>query len=766
MTDVNGVRHHLIYGPRDWAWGEYALDDPQRPWTYDAEEQAVTLTPSPFVFPQPRGDALLQIEQRRGAGRDRFGHWYFIGEDETEVRVRWSAASRAVHYWSAADPEPALESDSPFTPATVEQRAPERLAGLAVTKSHYLIVGSGENPELLVFDLFTGGAQPMRISLPAPAGETEQPAAFDIAATDDGGVLVLDRAHHWVWRLHGGLGLQPAAETPGEPLLFQPSAGGEERLAPPTETSAPVVLAEAVDPVSIEPLPDGSFLVLDVDDAGASMVRRYDATGAVLGAAVLEPMSLMAASSGLQAVRAHDMALVPGPGGGPPALYVVDVGGNQAYRFDVSLGPAFELRIGHRYFPLRAFGGKALVTPWGESHAYFDRGDEWQRIVGIDRVRYATDATLDTRVLDGHEPACVWHRVCIDACIPPGTSVEVMSRTAEDETSLLAAPWLEEPVPYRRGDGPELPYYGLWAPEECSREHTGTFELLLQRAEGRFLQLRLRLRGNQRSTPAIRALRAHYPRFSYLKRYLPAVYQDDPVSASFLNRFLANPEGLLTTIEGLVANVQTMFDARTAPREAVGWLAAWVGLLLDPTWSDYQRRLMLAHAPRFYQRRGTITGLAWLLRVATDELPAPAIFDEEWDSRCSSVRLVERFRTRRAPGVVAGDATDAATPEGSVMSIARERAHRFTVLLSSRVSDDKFALVERLVMTAKPAHTWVAVKRFHDMFRIGEVRLGYDTRVDEGGRFAAFLLGSTGLAEGALGAAFPETVTDRTVIAG
>jgi len=56
------------------------------------------------------------------------------------------------------------------------------------------------------------------------------------------------------------------------------------------------------------------------------------------------------------------------------------------------------------------------------------------------------------------------------------------------------------------------------------------------------------------------------------------------------------------------------------------------------------------------------------------------------------------------------------------------------------------------------------VRRFWDLFRVGEARLGMDTRLGEGGRFAIFELGATGLAEGALGTGFPYNVTDRTVL--
>ena len=69
-----------------------------------------------------------------------------------------------------------------------------------------------------------------------------------------------------------------------------------------------------------------------------------------------------------------------------------------------------------------------------------------------------------------------------------------------------------------------------------------TWELLFQQAKGRFLQIKLQISGNGRSTPRLHAMRLYYPRFSYPDNYLPALYRDDDQSASFLERFLANIE--------------------------------------------------------------------------------------------------------------------------------------------------------------------------------------------------------------------------------
>src|SRR5205814_8561541 len=112
---------------------------------------------------------------------------------------------------------------------------------------------------------------------------------------------------------------------------------------------------------------------------------------------------------------------------------------------------------------------------------------------------------------------------------------------------------------YLRGDSSELLFQ-----ENVGGEGNGTWELLFHAAIGRYLQLKIQLIGNGRSTPRLRAMRIYYPRFSYLEHYLPAVYREDSQSASFLDRFLANLEGLYTTLEDKIAAVQMLFDPRSA----------------------------------------------------------------------------------------------------------------------------------------------------------------------------------------------------------
>jgi phage tail-like protein len=283
--------------------------------------------------------------------------------------------------------------------------------------------------------------------------------------------------------------------------------------------------------------------------------------------------------------------------------------------------------------------------------AYYDSGDRWLPLVEQCRPRYEPDGWLRTAApLDGGEPGCVWHRLMLDARMPPGGAVEVWSRAADEPAALRTVAWEREPSPIRHAGGPDRPYLrGLDAYE--------VWETLFQRARGRWLELRLHLTGDGRSSPRLRSMRVHYPRFSYLRNYLPAVYREDAGSASFLDRFLANVEGIDTQIEDRIASAQALLDPRSVPAEALDWLGSFFDVALDPAWSESRRRTFIAHALDLFRWRGTPRGLRMALRLALDDAPgADADAFAEPEGRCTlAYRIVETFRSRSAPAVTLGD---------------------------------------------------------------------------------------------------------------
>ena len=705
MTDANGTRFHLVFGRDDWlAAGEGDAATLTEDVQWFPDDATLRLTSRPFRH--STGGEARGADKRRGADRDMYGNWYWIGPDEDELLCRGTAMGRPHHFWSSADEIPRLEHRGVFQPTgtRVHGCEPVTLRGLAVTTHHYLVAGLVKPKGLLVFDLHAGGP-PTWIAW----HDTFEFEPFDITAALDGGVRILDRAHRICWRMNRYFQLSahpspgPAGTSP-DAATFKPEASAasmqqSDPVSLPQRPTEPLLRLDAMtNPVAVVELPDGSVLVLDSDAAlGHSVLHRYaleeDPHGArhwqlrvrhelddlFVDTRTGTPFSLL----GQDMAFVSDDALTTGAVAG--TLHVAGASGGQAFAFrlDDRSRNKPELTKPFEFQPLRRFGGKALVT--AGNRPYYDSADRWVPLAEQPRPKYETEAVHllrprvraavggDTRrkhLFDGKLPGCVWHRLLLDACIPPGTAVLVESRAADRPPDLDEMDWQTEPALYLRHTSSELPYYRSQIAGPTDR--AGTWELLFQRARGQYLELRLTLKGTGRATPRLHALRVYYPRFSYSNEYLPAVYREEPESASFLERYLANPEGTLTALEDKIATAQVLFDPDSAPAESLDWLAGWLGASLDPSWKEPMRRMFIAEAPEIFRRRGTLQGVEQALRLAFDPHPEQVLRPTTDPANRASaatgptpgfhVRVVEQFLLRRAPGVVFGDPSDVQGP--------------------------------------------------------------------------------------------------------
>jgi phage tail-like protein len=952
--DVNQTRFHLVYGKADW------LPPVAPAFDWNCADSTVGLHQELFVFPKRVGQLPLAVENRRGAGIDRYGNWYWITDGQDEVRFLSEAAAlppvsyepeflntsaaasgnglnaiASEHFWSAGDQ--VLECPPRgefFTPSGPPQPANLIFSGLAVTGDHYLIVGLIKPQGLLIFDLYSGGSP---TQLFWPASVPFEP--FDFAATSDGGVLLLDRQNKAFWKLDRDFRVQDLSGStlPGQSTMsgFYPADGSvwpASCASNQVTAEMAVSLATLSDPVAIEALSDGSVLVLENPPGESySVVHRFR-QGSETGASVSLENALARYVNDSPTtqiphpadVRGYDFAFVAGSSlksATLGTLYLVDIFGNQSFGFTLAMqNDVLSLTTQAGFFPMRQFGGRALVS--AGSQAYYDFQEIWVPLTQQPHALYQVQAKMELPThavsgdlsaqpfaFDGKQPGCVWHRVFVDACIPHGASLAIESKAADEPSLLPGVDWQLEPTPYLRSDGAELPYYQ--SPLTRNSDRVDTWELLLQNAKGRFLQLRLTLKGTRRSTPRLHALRVYYPRFSYLQQYLPAVYRDDPNSASFLDRYLANVEGFYTALEDKIAQVQALFDPRIVPAAYLDWLASWVSIVLDSTWSPSTRRLVLMHAPQMFREHGTKAGVIRAIRLMLEPCPDESFFDE---TTCNggpcpnskaffSVRLVEEFQTRSAPGVVYGDPTDVGTlrtvaggaawtaaqgpgvlntlyqaylqtiyadiaslntawatsyssfndatltlpplqpaqstqaadwrrflrdalgftyapatssdlatyqvflqrtyatigalntayaltganahssftaitlpavmPSGGALQDwivfvskvlpAQQNAHQFRVLVPVALTDSpdvqqtKLGIAQRVADVEKPAHTSFTVRLYWAMFRAGEARVGLDTFLGVGSRFAALVLGKGSLAAGNL--AFPDSAS-------
>ena len=242
---------------------------------------------------------------------------------------------------------------------------------------------------------------------------------------------------------------------------------------------------------------------------------------------------------------------------------------------------------------------------------------------------------------------------------------------------------------------------------------------------GRFLWVTLQLTGPGRTTPRVRGMRAERPGHDLVRR-LPRAFSREPDAAEFLRRYLGLLEGALDDLDGRATTRHALVDPRTAPPEALAWLAGFLGLALDERWPEPRRRRLIALAPELFRLRGTVRGLKTFLDACLD----------------TSVTIVEQWRLRGLGAPLAGTET-AATPfagsvvglnlwiggavgeagglplQGSAADAFAANAHRFSVVVPLVLSEQQTAAVAHVLDVHRPAHTIVQVCTVGAGMRVG-----------------------------------------------
>ncbi len=321
-------------------------------------------------------------------------------------------------------------------------------------------------------------------------------------------------------------------------------------------------------------------------------------------------------------------------------------------------------------WPMRALASPRFVrAPDGLPRYLAD--DRPRRLYPLAQARFVqrAEAVLSRR-LDAGEPDTLWHRLTLDACIPPGCRLAVAARVCDDWDRRGEAGWDEQPEPLWLPQASELPFAA--GPLDAVPGQEGLFEILLQRPNGavrelrgRYLELRLTLTGDGRHSPAIHALRAWFPRFSWQRAYLPEHFhqQERPPAvtpaareaanaADLRERLLAALEGMLTPIEDRIAASECLLYPESLPAARLDGVAALLGVDLPGHWPEARRREWLAHQGGLQRRRGSFAGLCLALDIATDGALGRG-----------QIVPVEEFRLRRTLATVLGiDMSDARHP--------------------------------------------------------------------------------------------------------
>ncbi|MEU3449859.1 phage tail protein [Streptomyces thermolilacinus] len=331
---------------------------------------------------------------------------------------------------------------------------------------------------------------------------------------------------------------------------------------------------------------------------------------------------------------------------------------------------------------------------------------------------YVATGSYVTTLIDSGVSRCRWHRVRVDADVPPGTGVTAALVVTED---------------------------GRYEESDWQEAAPGITDFLVDQPPGRFLRLRLSLSGDGAATPLVHRVRLDFPRVTSAE-LLPPAFRQDPAADDFTERFLSLFDATFAELDRVVERYPALLDPDGVPDRVLPWLAGLLGLSFEAGWDTRTRRALLAAAPALYRRRGTPWALreaarivfgvtpvveelaaerhwAWLRAAArrAGEEPAPAR-----GRGLGGVRLFGRSASRfRLGGSGLGGAPLRAfgDPDGDPLST---HAHRFRVLLPAGSAD--VTALRRLVERQAPAHTAGSVRTGGAGFVVGSrSTVGVDT---------------------------------------
>jgi len=596
--------------------------------------------------------------------------------------------------------------------------------------------------------------------------------AWRLAPVPGGGVWALDREHRLLARL-SGYPLPTWAYKPQRPEVVRPC---DENRDPPRLIVVDGVRWPAGEtPRALACSLAGEPVVLSWVEDGEAVLRRVTGKGA-LG----DPMTLLGSRFPYSLAWVADgrvAVLVCGADdeteGNPKSearIYPVAAGSSRQYpsgdlyplKKDYDFGPFVHGPDYPPHYPSLT-GSHALHRL---SFPFFTRQGE------------AGNNTLFAP-LDSGKAETVWHRLYLEAVIPTACGLRVFlaaSGEVRDPSDFEEADWHEHrfgeclrqgapadiPVGSWMSLASELPHHPglLPCPREAGRK--GLFTVLIQRPHrrvralaGRYLYVRVELTGPGNASPELFALRAYGSRFSYVEHYLPKLYRErlyapdsDEVGlateADFLERFVGNLEGMMTVIEDRAAYSDLVTRPQAAPTDALDWLASWVGLSLEPGFSERQRRAAIAGAAELARWRGTPRGLNLALELATeggvsggeivvledyrlrrtfatiigvrlkddDDSPTDPLTlggMESGNSLVGDTLFLGDEQRREFLALFSADLTMIEAEEAAIDTFFDALAFRVTILVHQNVSPQDLGLIERVARVAAPAHVQVRV---------------------------------------------------------
>lgn len=298
----------------------------------------------------------------------------------------------------------------------------------------------------------------------------------------------------------------------------------------------------------------------------------------------------------------------------------------------------------------------------------------------IDNTERSTRGYYLSPVLDSREKEMHWHRAVVRARTLGDASIRFVLYVSESRHIPVDSMTMDVGVFLAESGRTLEDKQRILAPYRVEAASNAT-DFLLHGAVGRYLWFSMELFGYGEDSPVVESIRIFLPKQTWLG-YLPEVYQSDPVSSSFVERFLGVFQSLYDDMDEDIREASRHFDVDVAQGEFLQWLAEWIDIDNSYLWSDEQLRYLLQHGVELYRSRGTRRSLADLVALYTGSEPY----------------IVERCMLDR----YAGDARTASL----ITSLYGDHSYMVTVVVYERdvPSTERYKTLLKIIENVKPAH--------------------------------------------------------------
>ena len=385
---------------------------------------------------------------------------------------------------------------------------------------------------------------------------------------------------HGVFARPAGLAL----DRRGLLYVADPAARRLVVVLPDDGSVAGVVVGKLKEPVDVAVTPEGTIYVAD---RAAGLIVRFNSRFERCGDFV--PRGL----TGLPETPAPIGVAIDADG----AILVVDASHPRLLRFAPDGQPLADVTLAAAIQSLEGGGVAldALAKAYGRTAPRFLAGvcapphpsnDGGVRLAEVHRAlrlllirlhqRFHACGTYLSAALDGGAPGIVWHKIEIDADLPPGTWLKIQTATADDPARFVDSDPRTSLIPATGGR----------TSCACCRRRVGRADRLCTRRPAAFGGC-ASCSSDGSATPSIRAVRIFYPRVSYLdllpaysarRRRARAPSTSRPVRACLHRR--------RRSLRTVLASAQP----RCGALDVINWLACLIDSAFDPSWPLARRR--------------------------------------------------------------------------------------------------------------------------------------------------------------------------------